>query len=75
MPALTHFLQRLLAEGDAVLSERPVLKRADKAPEARVLERAFTSYRLSIPGSLLDFDADSALAAADLEARLADESL
>jgi len=66
MPALSQFLQRLLAEGDTVLSDRPVLERSARPQVVRVLEKAYASYRLGIPGPMLDFDPESALAAAEM---------
>jgi hypothetical protein len=65
--ALAPFLEHLFAFGEARLTGWPEV--ADVGRVHAVLRRAFREYRRSIAGGPIDFDADSALAAALFTAR------
>jgi hypothetical protein len=64
MSPLADFLGTLLHEGRAVLRGHPDSTSFHDQDAARVLERAYSSHRLGLAGSLLDFDAAVAQAAA-----------
>jgi hypothetical protein len=66
MTALTAFLQALLKHGTVVFREPPVPSKDERAGVLPVLQRAFADYRLDIAGPRLEFQADTALAAAEL---------
>jgi MoxR-vWA-beta-propeller ternary system domain bpX4 len=65
MAAFAEFLQRLLTEGAAVLEARPTFNPRERTEASAVLQRAFANARLHVAGLLLDFDAQTALAAAE----------
>jgi MoxR-vWA-beta-propeller ternary system domain bpX4 len=64
MSPLAEFLDILLHEGRAILRGHPGAPAFQDPDAARVLEHAFSSYRLGLAGPLLDFDAAVAQAAA-----------
>jgi hypothetical protein len=66
MSALADFLQRLFAEGRVVFTEPPIPSRRPDGEAVDLLRRAYADYRLEVAGPRIDFDADTALAAADL---------
>jgi hypothetical protein len=66
MSAGVEFLERLLGDGTARLTARPHFDAGTRAEAGSVLADAFSRYRLSIAGPLLDFDAPAALAAAEV---------
>jgi hypothetical protein len=66
MTALVDFLRRLMSEGSVTLRERPIPSPSPPAEAMRLLAGAYADYRLDVAGPLVDFAADSALAAAAL---------
>jgi hypothetical protein len=67
MSALTPFLDRLIATGEARLTGRP--EPDDRRDTEDVLGRAFAEYRLDVAGPPIEFDANAALDAALFVAR------
>ena len=67
MSALTPFLDRLFATGEARLTGRP--EPDDRRDTDEVLRRTFAEYRLDVAGPLIEFDPDTAHAAALFTAR------
>jgi hypothetical protein len=65
MPSLADFLDRLLADGSAVLRARPAASNQDRRKASLRLAAAFAEYRLDIAGPAVPFDAPAALAAAE----------
>src|SRR4051812_8721131 len=65
MSPLAAFLGPLLREGRAALSGRPGPAAGD-AEAVALLRGAFAAHRLDVAGPPVEFDADSALAAAAL---------
>jgi hypothetical protein len=61
-----EFLARLFQEGKIGFPTRPVPLTAVPAGALGLLERAYATYRLDVPGTPLDFDARLACAAAEL---------
>jgi len=66
MATLGDFLRDLLDEGRIVLKGRPVPSEADWPSALVRLEEAFRVHRLDVAGPPVDFDAPSALRAAEL---------
>jgi hypothetical protein len=66
---LVPLLQRLFDDGTAVLRERPRLEPGERREALALLERAYGTYRLDVGGPPVDFDAGTALAAAELLGR------
>jgi MoxR-vWA-beta-propeller ternary system domain bpX4 len=66
MAGFAEFLKRLLTEGAAVLRDRPSFDAQERSQATAVLERAYANARLHVAGPLLDFDAPTALAAAEV---------
>lgn len=66
MTSLTEFLRRLFADGGVILRARPRLEPGERRAVLRLLRRAYADYRLDIAGPAVDFDAETALAAAVL---------
>jgi hypothetical protein len=64
MASLAAFLDRLLAEGSAVLRDPPQLHAQDCRAAVARLEAAHADVRLDVAGPPLPFDAPAALAAA-----------
>jgi hypothetical protein len=60
---LSEFLESLFDDGAVVFRAAPPLIGKDSAED--VLARAFAEYRLDVAGPLIDFDAPTALAAAE----------
>jgi MoxR-vWA-beta-propeller ternary system domain bpX4 len=60
---LSEFLESLFNDGDIVFCAAP--QSADKDSADQVLARAFAEYRLKVPGPLIEFDAPTALMAAE----------
>jgi len=63
---LYEFLARLFKTGEIVFDRRPAPNAAERAHDVRFLEEEFERYALTIPGSRLRFDAQVALAAAEM---------
>jgi hypothetical protein len=66
MSQLAEFLDTLLHEGRAVMRGHPDNVDFQDPPTARLLEKAYSTYRLSVAGPLLDFSPGPAQAAAVL---------
>jgi hypothetical protein len=66
MTSLTEFLRRLFVDGSAILRARPRLEPGERRAVLPLLRRAYADYRLDIAGPAVDFDAETALAAAVL---------
>jgi hypothetical protein len=64
--SLVPLLQRLFDDGTVVLRERPRLAAGERREALSVLERTHAAFRLDVAGAPLDFDAGTALAAAEL---------
>jgi hypothetical protein len=64
MSAFTDFLEPLFNEGSVRLRVKPQTTPAQPARD--LVARVFADYRLGVAGPLLDFDAGTALAAAEL---------
>jgi MoxR-vWA-beta-propeller ternary system domain bpX4 len=63
---LAEFLHDLLFAGKVVVRDRPSSSARHRSEAIGLLGRAFADYRLSVAGPLIDFDATTALAAAEL---------
>jgi hypothetical protein len=66
MQAFATFLQGLLREGDAVLSEKPARSPSGSQEAIEVLSAAFARVRLDVAGLPVEFDTTIALAAGEL---------
>jgi hypothetical protein len=66
MSPLAEFLQALLREGRVLLRAHPPEPAGRPADALAVLQRAHSDCRLAVAGPPLDFDADTAFAAAEL---------
>src|SRR5262245_5131443 len=66
MSPLAEFLQALLREGRVLLRARPPEPAGRPADALGVLQQAHADCRLALAGPPLDFDPDTALAAAEL---------
>jgi hypothetical protein len=66
MPVLAPFLQKLLYEGEAVLTERPTPAAGPDLAATECLREAFADYRQQVAGPLIDYDGGAALAAGRL---------
>lgn len=55
----------MLRSGEAVMDERPVFVRDERAAVVHLLESAHAEHRLDVAGPLLDFEPESALGAAE----------
>ena len=66
MATLGEFLRDLLDEGRIVLKGRPMPSEADRPSALARLEAAFRVHRLDVAGPPIEFDAASALRAAEL---------
>jgi hypothetical protein len=64
--SLTEFLPRLLEHGEARFRQRPSFAQDDRMRTRTLLQQAFEGYRLDVAGSLIEFDSDIALAAAEV---------
>jgi MoxR-vWA-beta-propeller ternary system protein len=62
---LAPFLETLFDEGDVTFTAAPQSPPPDRKDAERVLARAFGDYRLEIAGPLIEYDAITALAAAE----------
>src|SRR5262245_41734121 len=60
---LSEFLESLFDDGDVVFRAPP--QTSDKDSAERLLARAFADYRLEVAGPLVEFDAPTAIAAAE----------
>jgi hypothetical protein len=69
MASLVPLLQRLFDDGTVVLRERPLLETGERADAVALLGHAYATYRLDVAGPPVDFDAGTALAAAELLGR------
>src|SRR5690349_10859013 len=69
MASLVPLLQRLFDDGTVVLRERPRLEPGERREAVALFGRAFATYRLDVAGPPVDFDAGTALAAAELLGR------
>jgi hypothetical protein len=65
MTSLADFLDRLLAEGSAVLRSRPAVTKEDRRKSVERLAAAHADHRLDVAGPALAFDVPAALAAAE----------
>jgi hypothetical protein len=65
MASLADFLDRLLADGSAVLRSRPAPGGKDRQRAVERLAAAYADHRLDVAGPALPFDAPAALAAAE----------
>jgi hypothetical protein len=66
MSGIVEVVRRLLTDGSLVLSEQPIVQADARGPLTALLAGAFSKYRLEIAGPPLEFDAPTALAAAEL---------
>jgi hypothetical protein len=64
--SLAEFLPRLLEHGEARFDQRPTFTQADRMQARPQLQQAFERYRLDVGGPAIAFDADIALAAAEV---------
>ena len=64
MAAAVVFFDHLFQSGEAVLYERAAVSREERAGVVRLLEAAYSEYRLDVAGPLLPFDAEAAFGAA-----------
>src|SRR5947209_17403855 len=64
--SLAAFLPPLLEHGEVRFRERPISPALDRAEARAILEDAYELYRLDIAGPLISFDAEIALAAAEV---------
>lgn len=65
MAPLADFLERLLADGSAVLRGRLAVDAQDRRKAVERLAAAYSDCRLDVAGPTLPFDAPAALAAAE----------
>lgn len=66
MATLHEFLARLFKTGEIAFDRRPAPSQERNAYDIRLLETEFEKYALSVPGEVIRFDAQAALAAAEL---------
>jgi hypothetical protein len=66
MTTLADFVHQLLWHGRAILTERPAVDEHQRAAAVLILTQAFADYRLDVAGPPIEFDARTALAAAEL---------
>jgi len=62
--ALADFLESVLETGRAVFADAPFSPAAQDPEAVKVLQRAFQTHRAGVAGPCIDFDAQTALAAA-----------
>jgi hypothetical protein len=65
MPTFPEWLDRLLADGEAVLDGPPACGRAEESAALTVLRRAYAAHALDVAGPPVPFDPAAALAAAE----------
>jgi hypothetical protein len=65
MAAFVEFIEPILTEGTVLLRRRPAAPADERDAAGRLLEKAFTEYRLRLAGPLISFDRAAAVAGAE----------